>query len=213
MKKEYLKKGFGCLLISIMVIGMSIIFTNENNNEFQTTTNEVQEEVPLQNAVGENKVENIQFAKAKTTKKKVVKKKKTTKKIKKKKVVKKKKKVVRRRVKRYTRSMLGLNVKASKAKIMQYAHQMTLNFGWGEEGWQYIIKIVNHESGWNANAVNSSSGACGIPQALPCRKMKSAGKDYKTNYKTQVKWLMNYIAGRYKTPTKAWAFWQRHHWY
>ena len=90
---------------------------------------------------------------------------------------------------------------------------MTLNFGWGEEGWKYIIKIVNHESGWKPNAVNPSSGACGIPQALPCRKMKSAGKDYKTNYKTQVKWLMNYIVGSYGTPTKAWAFWQKHHWY
>jgi hypothetical protein len=171
---------------------------------------ETQEEVPLQSAVGENKVETIQFAKAKTTKKKVVKKKKTTKK---KVVKKKKKKKTRRKKAKYTRKSLGLNVKAKTSDIIQYAHQMTLNFGWGEEGWQYIVKIVNHESGWSGNAVNPSSGACGIPQALPCRKMKSAGKDYKTNYKTQVKWLMNYIAGRYGYPAKAWAFWLKHHWY
>ena len=211
MKKEYLKRGFGSLLLAIIVIGISLIFTNTIDNKLEeNTTTESQEEVPLQNAVGENKVETIQFAKAKTTKKKVVKKKKVTKK----KVIKKKKKKKSKRITaRYTRQSLGLNVKAKKTDIIQYAHQMTLNFGWGEEGWQYIIKIVNHESGWNANAVNPSSGACGIPQALPCRKMKSAGKDYKTNYKTQVKWLMNYIAGRYGNPAKAWAFWQRHHWY
>ena len=209
MKKEYLKRGFGCLMITILVIGMSIIFTNEINNNLQEITNEVQEEVPLQQAVGENKVETIQYEKAKTTKKKVVKKKKTTKK----KVVKRKKKKVRRRVRRYTRQSLGLNVKASKAEIIQYAHQLLSSYGWGENEWQYVVKIANHESGWNGNAVNSSSGACGIPQALPCRKMKSAGKDYKTNYKTQVKWFYNYIIGRYKTPTRAWAFWTKHHWY
>lgn len=204
MKKEDLKRGFGCLLLAIIVIGISLIFTNTIDNKLEETTPmQEQDEVPLQNAVGENKVETIQFAKAKTTKKKVVKKK----------IVKKKKKKTKRITAKYTRQSLGLNVKAKTSDIIQYAHQMTLSFGWGEEGWQYIIKIVNHESGWSGNAVNPSSGACGIPQALPCRKMKSAGKDYKTNYKTQVKWLMNYIAGRYGYPAKAWAFWQKHHWY
>ena len=206
MKKEYLKRGFGCLMIAILVIGMTIIFTNNVDNNLQETTTEVQEEVPLQNAVGENKVEILQHAKAKTTKKKKT--------AKKKKIVKKKKKkVVRRKKAKYTRQSLGLNVKASKTEIIQYAHQLLSSYGWGENEWQYVVKIANHESGWNGNAVNSSSGACGIPQALPCSKMKSAGKDYKTNYKTQVKWFYNYIIGRYKTPTRAWSFWTKHHWY
>lgn len=211
MKTKVLKAGFGYLVIALLVIGATFGICNMVNKEMAPV--EEQQEVPLQSAVGENKVKTIQFAKAKTTKKKVVKKKKTTKK----KVVKKKKKQKKKKAKRitakYTRQSLGLNVKAKTSDIIQYAHQMTLSFGWGEEGWQYIIKIVNHESGWSGNAVNPSSGACGIPQALPCRKMKSAGKDYKTNYKTQVKWLMNYIAGRYGYPAKAWAFWQKHHWY
>lgn len=212
MNNKILKVGFRYLIVIIIITAIAVAIPNIAI-EKELQVNDTQEEVPLQNAVGENKVETIQFAKAKTTKKKVVKKKKNTKKKKvvKKKVVKKKKK--KKRIVKYTRKSLGLNVKAKTSDIIQYAHQMTLNFGWGEEGWQYIIKIVNHESGWSGNAVNPSSGACGIPQALPCRKMKSAGKDYKTNYKTQVKWLMNYIAGRYGYPAKAWAFWQKHHWY
>lgn len=210
MKNKIFKVGFGYLIIAIMVIGISIILVNNVDNQLQESTNTTQEEIPLQEAVGENKVETIQVAKAKTIKKKAVKKKKTTKK---KLVKKKKKKKIRRITARYTRQSLGLNVKASKTKIIQYAHQLISSYGWGENEWQYIIKIANHESGWNGNAVNPSSGACGIPQALPCKKMKSAGKDYKTNYKTQVKWFYNYIVGRYKTPTRAWAFWTKHHWY
>lgn len=214
MKTKVLKVGFGYIVLTIVVLGITVLWSNSIDNKLQENkiSENQSDEVPLQEAVGENKIETIQFTKAKTAKKKVVKKKKNTKKKKvvKKKIVKKKNK---KRIVRYTRKSLGLNVKAKTSDIIQYAHQMTLSFGWGEEGWQYIIKIVNHESGWSGNAVNPSSGACGIPQALPCRKMKSAGKDYKTNYKTQVKWLMNYIAGRYGYPAKAWAFWQKHHWY
>ncbi len=35
-------------------------------------------------------------------------------------------------------------------------------------------KIVEHESGWNVTATNSSSGAYGLVQALPGSKMSSA---------------------------------------
>lgn len=35
-------------------------------------------------------------------------------------------------------------------------------------------KIVEHESGWDVNATNSSSGAYGLVQALPGSKMASA---------------------------------------
>lgn len=209
--KRIIVKGFGYSVILLIMLGVCLSPVMVINKQLEENkTSETTDEIPLQQAVGENKVETIQFAKAKTTKKKVNKKKKTTKK---KAVKNKKKKKTKRKKAKFTRKSLGLNVKAKTSDIIQYAHQMTLSFGWGEEGWQYIVKIVNHESGWSGNAVNPSSGACGIPQALPCKKMKSAGKDYKTNYKTQVKWLMNYIAGRYGYPAKAWAFWQRHHWY
>jgi hypothetical protein len=74
-------------------------------------------------------------------------------------------------------------------------------------------KIVEHESGWNITATNSSSGAYGLVQALPGSKMASAGSDWKTNPATQIKWGLNYMNSRYGSPTGAWAFWQANGWY
>lgn len=70
-------------------------------------------------------------------------------------------------------------------------------------------KIVEHESGWNVTATNSSSGAYGLVQALPGSKMSSAGSDWKTNAATQIKWGLDYMNSRYGSPTAAWSFWHR----
>lgn len=40
-----------------------------------------------------------------------------------------------------------------------------------ESDWGYVDYIISHESGWNPNAVNPTSGACGLAQALPCDKV------------------------------------------
>jgi hypothetical protein len=69
------------------------------------------------------------------------------------------------------------------------------------------------ESGWNTQADNPSSGAYGIPQALPGSKMASAGSDWQTNPATQIKWGLGYIKQTYGTPSAAWTFWQSHNWY
>ena len=74
-------------------------------------------------------------------------------------------------------------------------------------------KIVEHESGWNVSATNSSSGAYGLVQALPGSKMASAGADWKTNPKTQIKWGLDYMNSRYGSPVGAWTFWQANGWY
>ncbi|WP_030169620.1 transglycosylase SLT domain-containing protein [Streptomyces sp. NRRL S-813] len=74
-------------------------------------------------------------------------------------------------------------------------------------------RIVEHESGWNPHATNASSGAYGLVQALPASKMSSAGADWKTNPKTQIKWGLDYMNSRYGSPAKAWNFWQAHGWY
>ncbi|MGW5324570.1 aggregation-promoting factor C-terminal-like domain-containing protein [Streptomyces sp. NPDC004014] len=74
-------------------------------------------------------------------------------------------------------------------------------------------KIVEHESGWNPSATNSSSGAYGLVQALPGSKMASAGADWKTNPATQIKWGLDYMNSRYGSPAKAWTFWQANGWY
>ncbi|MET8446313.1 transglycosylase SLT domain-containing protein [Streptomyces sp. NPDC005209] len=74
-------------------------------------------------------------------------------------------------------------------------------------------KIVEHESGWNISATNSSSGAYGLVQALPGSKMASAGSDWKTNPATQIKWGLDYMNSRYGSPADAWNFWQANGWY
>ena len=97
----------------------------------------------------------------------------------------------------------------SSAQAKAIAHQLIPNAA------QYAAfsKIVEHESGWNVNATNSSSGAYGLVQALPGSKMASAGSDWKTNPKTQIKWGLDYMNSRYGSPTGAWAFWQANGWY
>ncbi|MFD7130226.1 transglycosylase SLT domain-containing protein [Streptomyces sp. NPDC059894] len=74
-------------------------------------------------------------------------------------------------------------------------------------------KIVQHESNWDVDATNASSGAYGLVQALPGSKMAAAGSDWKTNAKTQIKWGLDYMNSRYGSPTGAWSFWQANGWY
>jgi len=78
---------------------------------------------------------------------------------------------------------------------------------------QCFSNIVNHESSWNYHAVNASSGAYGLFQALPAGKYASAGSDWQTNPATQIKWGLNYMDSRYGSPCEAWSFWQANHWY
>ncbi|MFJ8541975.1 transglycosylase SLT domain-containing protein [Streptomyces sp. NPDC093586] len=79
--------------------------------------------------------------------------------------------------------------------------------------YQCFSKIVEHESGWNVNATNASSGAYGLVQALPGSKMASAGSDWKTNPATQIKWGLDYMKDRYGGACDAWSFWQANSWY
>jgi flagellar biosynthesis GTPase FlhF len=78
---------------------------------------------------------------------------------------------------------------------------------------QCFSNIVSRESGWNYKAVNASSGAYGLFQALPGSKMASAGSDWQTNPQTQIKWGLNYMNSRYGSPCEAWSFWQANNWY
>lgn len=84
-------------------------------------------------------------------------------------------------------------------------------------GWtQYrcLSAIVEHESGWRLTARNRTSGAYGLPQALPGSKMAVAGADWRTNPTTQLRWATDfYIPARYGTACGAWRFWQEHRWW
>jgi hypothetical protein len=74
---------------------------------------------------------------------------------------------------------------------------------WSAHQYQCLVPLWNRESGWRVSAHNTSSGAHGIPQALPGRKMASAGPGWRTNAKTQITWGLGYIKGRYHTPCGA----------
>lgn len=76
-----------------------------------------------------------------------------------------------------------------------------------------LDKLWTKESGWNHKASNPSTGAYGIPQALPGSKMGSIADDWQTNPATQIKWGLGYIEDRYETPCKAWAYMQDVGWY
>ncbi|HBO64979.1 TPA: hypothetical protein DD425_03395 [Candidatus Saccharibacteria bacterium] len=77
------------------------------------------------------------------------------------------------------------------------------------ESWGYADYMVTRESGWNPNAVNRSSGACGLAQALPCSKI--AGNPY--DPVTALNWMNGYVTGRYGGWEQAYAFWITNHWY
>lgn len=77
----------------------------------------------------------------------------------------------------------------------------------GIENWESWEQLGMHEAGWNPFKTNPTSGACGIPQALPCSKMDCEEWDYEC----QVNWMADYIEDRYNTPNEAWAFWETPH--
>ncbi|MFI5782948.1 hypothetical protein [Nocardia sp. NPDC051570] len=79
--------------------------------------------------------------------------------------------------------------------------------------WYGFDQVISHESGWNTFAVNPSSGAYGLGQALPATKMFTQGWDWPINPVTQLLWTYDYMCQRYGSPNAAWAFWQVHHWY
>jgi hypothetical protein len=73
--------------------------------------------------------------------------------------------------------------------------------------------LIGRESGCRWNATNASSGAYGIPQALPGTKMASAGADWKTNPVTQLRWMNGYVLARYHSWAGAVAFSKANGWY
>jgi hypothetical protein len=83
------------------------------------------------------------------------------------------------------------------------AHALLLRQGWSESQWTCLNALWTRESGWNTYATNHSSGAYGIPQALPATKMATAGSDWRTNPITQIRWGLSYIAQAYGSPCNA----------
>lgn len=101
------------------------------------------------------------------------------------------------------------------------------DWGWNGEDWNALETMWTNESGWRWNAENDKCHtskppqpeyqAYGIPQRCPGALMGLASEDgapdWKTNYKTQVDSGLKYIRDQYRSPSKAWAFWQANKWY
>lgn len=104
-------------------------------------------------------------------------------------------------------------ISGSVAEYQAYARARCSAYGWSTADFNCLVALWNKESKWNPNAYNASSGAYGIPQALPASKMATAGTDYRTNYKTQINWGLSYISSRYGSPSAAWSHSKSTGWY
>jgi hypothetical protein len=94
----------------------------------------------------------------------------------------------------------------------QIAQRLLASYGWSGQ-YSCLYSLWYRESGWNPSAENPSSGAFGIPQALPGSKMASAGADWATNPATQIRWGLSYIQSVYGTPCGAWSHEESAGWY
>ncbi|WP_219471755.1 lytic transglycosylase domain-containing protein [Nonomuraea rhizosphaerae] len=104
-------------------------------------------------------------------------------------------------------------VKGSKGRNKGIALDQVVQRAWSFKEFRCLDNLWTRESNWNHRAHNRSSGAYGIPQALPAGKMRGAGRDWKSNPETQIRWGLAYIKGRYGRPCGAWGHFRSHNWY
>jgi len=100
-----------------------------------------------------------------------------------------------------------MQVTESVPEAVALGRQLAAARGWTGIEWDSLYLLWMRESGWNPMAVNRSSGACGIPQALPCSKIPDKSTV------GQINWGLDYIQRRYGTPLNAMAHWQQKRWY
>lgn len=101
----------------------------------------------------------------------------------------------------------------SSGTPQQIAAAMLSDYGWSSSEFSCLNSLWEQESGWNPYASNPSSGAYGIPQALPGSKMATAGPDWQSNAATQIRWGLDYIQSTYGSPCAAWSHESSSGWY
>lgn len=102
--------------------------------------------------------------------------------------------------------------KQASASVKTYSgsHQDWMNAaGIPAKDHVYVDYIVSKESSWNPNAMNKSSGACGLVQALPCSKIPGAWNDPVN----ALRWQHGYVKARYGGYEGAYNFWVANKWY
>jgi hypothetical protein len=108
---------------------------------------------------------------------------------------------------------LDAAAESSARYAQQVARKMLGKYGWGARQWSPLYKLWMRESSWYKYAYNASSGAYGIPQAVPGGKMASAGANWRTSSRTQVRWGLGYIKSVYGWPRRAWYHELAYGWY
>jgi len=88
------------------------------------------------------------------------------------------------------------------------AKQLMQKYGLDQSELPALIELWNRESNWNPNADNPTSSAAGIAQ-----KMTSIHGALEPTWQGQIDWGLDYIIGRYGSPSKALAWHDRHNWY
>lgn len=106
----------------------------------------------------------------------------------------------------------------SAAHNQSIAKTLAAPFGWSTgQQWQDLVSLWNQESGWSNTAMNGSSGAYGIAQALPSTKYPLPGRPPSEGgdsvASVQIAWGLAYILGRYGSPSGAWAHEVANNWY
>jgi hypothetical protein len=104
---------------------------------------------------------------------------------------------------------------ASAAQAQAYARSRLGAYGWSSGQMPALIALWMGESGWNRLARNPTSGAYGIPQALPASKMGAAANPPTSSAAAQINWGMGYIRSVYGDPANAYRLWlsRSPHWY
>jgi hypothetical protein len=104
------------------------------------------------------------------------------------------------------------SVAPSTSANERLANQMAAGRGWGPGQQQCLDSLWTEESGFSSTALNSQSGATGIPQLLP--SVHQIPPNW-SDPRVQIRWGLDYIAGKYGTPCDAWAFETSHtpNWY
>lgn len=100
---------------------------------------------------------------------------------------------------------------AGSKTIVALGRKMNAN-KFGDQHWPALYALWTAESRWNPDAVNRSSGACGIPQFLPCKGPNGKPR-HKKRPAFQIADGLAHIERRYGSPSRAWAHFKRKGWY
>ncbi|WP_218034086.1 lytic transglycosylase domain-containing protein [Acrocarpospora corrugata] len=100
-----------------------------------------------------------------------------------------------------------------RVRSRAFASRLVSRRLWSSDQFRCLDSLWTRESNWNHLAYNRWSGAYGIPQALPGDKMGLVGWDWRSNPRTQIRWGLKYIKGRYGSPCGAWGHFRSHNWY